>query len=202
VYQLLNARYGDTVALIASALPPLLWSAYELIKTRRLDAISILVVSGILFTVAATAMGGSPRLIQIRDALVTGVIGLMFLGSLALPKPMIFYLARATQARNTAEGASKFETLWLRPGVPGVFRLMTAVWGVGLVLQTALMCWLAWIWPISRYLLLSPFISYGIFGAMMAWSLWYGNRRKTLGEMRDARRGQAKPSATPSRPNA
>ncbi len=186
VYEVLNARYGDTFALIASAVPPLLWSGYELIRTRRLDAISILVVSGILFTVIATAFGGSARLIQIRDALVTGVIGLMFLGSLFLEKPMIFYLARATQARHTAEGANEFETLWLRPGVPAVFRLMTAVWGVGLVLQTALMCWLAWIWPIGRYLLISPFIAYAIFGGMMAWSLWYGNRRKAIGAARDA----------------
>ena len=79
----------------------------ELIKTRRLDAISVLVLAGIVFTLVATAMGGSARLIQIRDALVTGVIGLMFLGSLLLEKPMIFYLARATQARNTEEGAKR-----------------------------------------------------------------------------------------------
>ena len=191
---MLNARYGDVFALIASAMPPLLWSGYELIKTRRLDAISILVVAGILFTVAATAMGGSARLIQIRDALVTGAIGVMFLFSLALEKPMIFYLARATQARNTEAGANAFETLWLRPGVPAVFKLMTGVWGVGLVLQTALMCYLAWIWPIGRYLLLSPFISYAIFGGLMVWSLWYGGRRKALGELAQRRREQAPPA--------
>jgi intracellular septation protein A len=173
VYQLLDARYGDVDALIASAMPPLLWSLYELIKTRRLDAISVIVVTSILFTVGATAMGGSARLIQIRDAMVTGVIGVIFLLSLALKRPMIFYLARATMARNTAEGAAEFETMWLRPGVRKAFMVLTAVWGVGLVFQTAVMCWLAWIWPISRYLLLSPFIGYGIFGLLMAWSLWY-----------------------------
>jgi intracellular septation protein A len=196
VYQLLEARYGDVTALIASALPPLIWSGYELIKTRRLDAISVLVVAGILFTLVATAMGGSARLIQIRDALVTGVIGVMFLGSLLLKKPMIFYLARATMARNTEEGAKEFETLWSRPGARATFRLMTGVWGAGLVLQTALLCWLAWIWPIGRYLLLSPFISYAIFGAMMAWSLWYGTRRKALGQLLDRRR--AAQSAPPA----
>ena len=193
VYEALASRYGDVPALIASALPPLLWSGYELIKTRRLDAISILVVAGILFTVGATALGGSARLIQIRDALVTGAIGVMFLGSLALKKPMIFYLARATQARNTEAGATAFEALWLRPGVPRVFRLMTGVWGIGLVLQTALMCYLAWIWPIGRYLLLSPFISYAIFGGLMVWSLWYGARRKALGDLMQ-RRHQAPPA--------
>jgi hypothetical protein len=97
---------------------------------------------------------------------------------------MIFYLARAMMARDTEDGAAAFETIWQRPGARPVFRMMTAVWGLGLVLQTALMCYLAWIWPINRYLLLSPFISYGIFGAMMAWSLWYrGKRMRAAGLM-------------------
>ena len=195
VYELLEAKFGDVVALIASALPPLIWSGYELIKTRRLDAISVLVLAGIVFTLVATAMGGSARLIQIRDALVTGVIGLMFLGSLLLEKPMIFYLARATQARNTEEGAKEFETMWLRPAARATFRLMTGVWGAGLVLQTALMCWLAWTWPIGRYLLLSPFISYAIFGGMMAWSFWYGKRRQALAQLLGGPRAAPSPSA-------
>ncbi len=173
----MHARYGDVDSLIASALPPLLWSGYELARTRRLDAVSVIVVSGIFLTVGATFMGGSARLIQIRDALVTGAIGVMFLVTLVMEKPMIFYLARAMMARDTEDGAAAFEAIWQRPGAPGVFRMMTAVWGVGLVLQTALMCYLAWIWPISRYLLFSPFIAYGIFGLMMAWSLWYRGRR-------------------------
>jgi uncharacterized membrane protein len=180
VFQALDARFGDKWSLIASALPPLLWSGIELVRTRRLDAISVTVVSGILLTVGATFMGGSARLIQIRDALVTGAIGVMFLATLVLEKPMIFYLARATMARNTVEGEREFEAMWLRPGVPRVFRVLTAVWGVGLILQTGVMCYLAWIWPINRYLLLSPYISYAIFGLLMAWSLWYRGRRMAM----------------------
>jgi hypothetical protein len=177
VYELLDARYGDVTALIASAMPPLIWSAYELVKTRRLDAISVIVVSSILFTLVATGMGGSARLIQVRDALVTAVIGVLFLATLVMKRPMIFYLARATMARNTAEGAERFEALWLRPGIPQVFRALTWFWGVGLVLQTGLMCGLAWAWPISRYLLLSPFIQAAVFGLMMVWSLMYLKRK-------------------------
>jgi hypothetical protein len=177
VYEALAAHWGDTDALIASAVPPLLWSFYELAKTRRVDAISVVVVSAILLTVGATLMGGSARLIQMRDAMVTGVIGVMFLVTLAMKKPMIFYLARATVARGTADGAAEYELVWGRPGVPQVFRVLTVVWGLGLVLQTSCMCWLAWIWPIGRFLLLSPFISFGIFGLLMFWSLGYIARR-------------------------
>jgi len=180
VYQLLDARLSDRDALIASAIPPLLWSGYELAKTRRLDAISVVVVASIFFTVGATAMGGSARLIQIRDALVTGAIGVMFLGSLAMRRPIIFYLARATVARKTAAGEAAYETIWNVPGVSMGFKRLTAVWGAGLVVQTACMCGLAWVWPIPRYLLFSPFISAVIFGLLMLWSLGYIARRPAL----------------------
>jgi hypothetical protein len=179
VYQFLHTQYGDVIALIASAMPPLVWSLYELVKTRRLDAISILVIASILFTVGATGLGGSARLIQIREALVTGLVGVMFLGSLAFKRPMIFYLARATMARNTEQGAASFEALWCKPGIPQTFRLLTIVWGTGLVVQTAIMCWLAYLWPISRYLLIAPVIGYAIIGLLMAWSLWHMARRKS-----------------------
>lgn len=168
-------------ALIASALPPLLWSAFELIRTRRLDAVSVLVVASILFTLFATMLGGSARLIQIREALVTGAMGVMFIASLLLKRPLIFYLTRAISARSTNGGADQFELLWQQEGARQAFKVLTAVWGVGLVLQSALLCDLAWIWPISRYLLLSPFIGYGIFGLLMLWSLWYGARRHAQG---------------------
>jgi len=177
---MLDGGYGDTKALIASALPPLLWSSCELLRTRRLDAISVMVVASILFTLVATAMGGSARLIQIRDALVTGVIGVLFLASLVMRRPVVFYLARAMVARGPDAGEAAYEAVWQEPGVPAVFRRLTQVWGGGLVLQTACLCCLAWIWPIPRYLLLSPFISGAMFGALMLWSLGYIARRPGL----------------------
>jgi hypothetical protein len=42
------------------------------------------------------------------------------------------------------------------------------------------MCGLALLWPIPRYLLLSPFISAVIFGLLMIWSLGYISRRPRL----------------------
>jgi hypothetical protein len=177
VYEALAGRFGDTDALIASAVPPLLWSIYELVKTRRVDAVSVVVVSAILLTVAATFMGGSARLIQMREAMVTGAVGLLFIVTLGMKRPMIFYLARAMVARSTEGGVEAYEQVWAGPGVPQVFRVLTVVWGLGLLVQTSAMCWLAWIWPIGRFLLLSPFISFGIFGLLMAWSLGYIARR-------------------------
>lgn len=165
---------------MASILPPLLWSLYELIKTRKLDALSIVVMASILFTVVATALGGSARMIQIRDALVTGIIGVLFLFSLLLRKPLLFHLAQAAMARNPDSDVPQMEVFWAQPGGPHVFRVLTLVWGIGLVAQTSLLCTLASIWPIGRYLLVSPFIGYGLLGMLLLWSFIYVEKRKGI----------------------
>jgi hypothetical protein len=109
---------------------------------------------------------------------VSGAIGVAFLLSLPMRRPLIFYLARATVAREVAGGAERIDALWNeRPAFATSMRLMTAVWGVGLTSETALRSWMAWSWPVERFLVVSPFIGYGIYGALLVWTLWY---RKTL----------------------
>ena len=176
VYSLMAPHYGDTVALIGSATPPLLWSVVELARTRRLDAVSTVVIAGILLTVLATAFGGSPKLLQIRENAVTGLVGLVFLATLPLERPLIYHLAVATFARQGPEAAARLEGFAGTPRGAAFFRRLTWFWGVGLMVQTIVMVWLVYLWPIGRYLLLSPVIGYGILGLLMAGTYWYRRR--------------------------
>lgn len=183
-YRLALPRLGETGALIASAGPPIVWSLIELARFRRVDALSVMVVGGIVLSVAAMALGGRPRVLLLRESLVSGAIGVVFLLSLALRRPLLFYLARATVAREMAGGAARFDMLWReRPGLASSMRLMTLVWGAGLTCETALRAWMALTWPIERFLVVSPFIGYGIYGGLTLWTLWY---RKTVRNRVDA----------------
>ena len=67
---------------------------------RRLDALSLLVLAGIVLSLLAFFGGGGPRMLQLREKLVTGVIGLAFLASAAVGRPLIYELARAGMARS------------------------------------------------------------------------------------------------------
>ena len=184
VYRYAHPYLGETGALIASAVPPIVWSLIELARFRRVDALSMMVVAGILLSVAAMALGGSPRMLLLRESLVSGAIGVAFLLSLPMRRPLIFYLARASVAREMEGGAARFEALWQeRPGLPTTLRLMTLVWGVGLTAETALRAWMALTWPIERFLVVSPFIGYGIYGGLMLWTLWY---RKSMRKRSEA----------------
>lgn len=177
-YRFTLPHLGETGALIASAVPPIVWSLIELARFRRVDALSVMVVAGIVLSVAAMAMGGSPRVLLLRESLVSGAVGVVFLLSLPMRRPLIFYLARATVAREMKGGAAHFEALWReRPALATAMRMMTLVWGVGLTAETALRSWMALTWPIERFLVVSPFIGYGIYGGLALWTLWY---RKTL----------------------
>ncbi|CAE6816527.1 VC0807 family protein [Paraburkholderia haematera] len=177
-YRLALPHLGETGALIASAVPPIVWSLIELVRFRRVDALSVMVVAGIVLSVAAMALGGSPRMLLLRESLVSGAVGVVFLLSLPMHRPLIFYLARATVAREMEGGAARFETLWReRPALVSAIRFMTLVWGVGLTGETALRAWMALTWPVERFLVVSPFIGYGIYGGLALWTLWY---RKTM----------------------
>ncbi|MCC8391132.1 hypothetical protein LJ656_00895 [Paraburkholderia sp. MMS20-SJTR3] len=177
-YRLARPYVGETGALIASAVPPLVWSAIELARFRRVDALSVMVLAGIVLSVAAMALGGSARMLLLRESLISGAIGVVFLLSLPMRRPLIFYLARASVAREMAGGAAHFDALWReRPGLASAMRVMTLVWGSGLTAETALRAWMALTWPVERFLVVSPFIGYGIYGGLALWTLWY---RKTM----------------------
>src|ERR1700726_1552773 len=103
IYTYAAPHFGERNALILSSIPPILWSAIEIARFRRLDAVSLLAIIGIFLSLAAMAFGGNPRLLLLRESLVTGIIGFLFLGSLLLPRPLMFYLARSTTAKGSGE---------------------------------------------------------------------------------------------------
>ena len=180
-YRLTQPHWGETAGLIASAVPPLLWSLAELLRFRRIDALSVLALLGIALSAAAMALGGSPRLLLIRESLISGAVGMVFLVSMLLPRPLLFYIARATVARERGHDGNHdyFEDLWhTRPGFGAAMRRMTTVWGAGLVAEAALKVWMAWHWPVERVLVVSPFVSYGVYGALMAYTFWYRRRMR------------------------
>lgn len=183
-YRVALPHWGTIGALYASAVPPVAWSLIEFARSRLVDALSALVLLGIALSLTLMALGGSPRLLLLRESLVSGAIGVVFLLSLAFRKPVVFYLARATVAREHENGEERFEALWReRPNLRLSIRLMTLVWCVGLSAETLLRTWLAWHWPIERYLVISPFISYGIYGGLMLWTIWYRVRLKQRSEV-------------------
>src|SRR5215471_20133081 len=68
----LSKRYyspSEFTALVVAALFPLGKSAFDLVRRRQLDPISIVVLLGIIADGIALLLGGNPRLLLIRESM-------------------------------------------------------------------------------------------------------------------------------------
>jgi hypothetical protein len=186
IYSYAEAPLGEFRALLASSVPPIVWSLVEFARRRRLDALSVLVVSGIALSLLAMLGGGGVRFLQLREKLVTGAIGLAFLGSALIGKPMVYELARATMRRKSESEAREFEALQVYAGFRRTMTVMTVVWGLGLLADVAVSVALLFVVSVREYLIVNPILGYGTMGALSLWSFLYGQRAKRRGEARRA----------------
>lgn len=186
IYNYAEVPLGEAQALLASSVPPILWSLVEFARYRRIDALSLLVVSGIVLSLLAMLGGGGVRFLQLREKLVTGVIGLAFLGSALINKPLIYELARASRRRKSEREAQEFEALQVHAGFRRTMTVMTLVWGLGLLADVAVSVALLFALSVREYLIVNPIVGYGVMGALSLWSFLYVRRAKRHGEARRA----------------
>ena len=179
IYSLARGSMGDVKALMLSSAPPTLWSVWEFIRLRKIDALSVLVLAGIVLSLLAFAGGGGVKALQMRENLVLGLVGLVFLGSAAIGRPLIYQLARAMTRRQSAEKAALIEGLGQDARFRRLMMTATLVWGFGLAAICAGCCVLVSAVSIKLYLLINGPISYGAMGLLTVWTYWYV-RRSTL----------------------
>ena len=169
IYVQAQPLLGRVHALMISALPPLAWSAIQLAVKKRLDALSLLVVAGIVLSLAAFFGGGSFRMLELREHLVTGMIGLVFIGSVALGRPLLDVLLRAMM-----EGKSQADAAVLERRLENRSRMRLLTLGIGglLLLQTAVAVSLVFTLPVREFLIVSPLVTYGLLG-LFAGGIFY-----------------------------
>jgi len=186
IYDHWRNSLGDVRGLMASSIPPILWSIVEFARLRKVDAMSVLVIAGIVLSLVAFIGGGGVKVLQLRENLVTGLIGLVFLGSAAIGRPLVYELARASMMRKGPDGAAELEAVRDNLHVRRVMTVCTVVWGVGLVAICGICCILVFMVSIKTYLLINGPISYGLAGLIIAWNVWYVARARARGRAREA----------------
>jgi uncharacterized membrane protein len=163
VYEVAQPYTGDLAALALSALPPAIESVWSVIRKRKLDAISALVLAGIGVSLVLIALGGSERVLLLRDSLITSIVGVVIAISAVFPKPILYYLFRQVQGGE--------------PRV-GPMRVLSAVMGLGLVVEMGVRTAMVYAMTTSRFLLVSPFVQYGLTGLLILWAVLYMRRHR------------------------
>jgi hypothetical protein len=177
VYDRMQGPWGEVHALLASSVPPLLWAVGGFLRNRRVDALSILAMAGIALSLLAFLGGGSAQLLQLREKMVTLLIGLTFLGSAAIGKPLIYPLARATVARESAEALADFDSKRNDGLLRHTVMVMTLVWGFGLLADVAISVVLIFSLSVAEYLVVGPILGYGTIGGLTLWTMLYRRYR-------------------------
>jgi hypothetical protein len=161
VYQLAEPHTGGLVALALSAVPPAVESVWSVARKRKLDVAAALVLGGIAVSLILIALGGSERVLLLRDSLITSLLGLAIAVSAAFRRPLLYYLFR--QVRGAEPRLAQM-------------RVLSLVLGLGLVFEMAVRTAMVFSMTTSRFLLISPFVQYGMTGLLVAWAVYYLRR--------------------------
>jgi len=156
-------RFGvPTVwALAAGCVPPALNNLRVWITSRRLDPVGILMMASITSGTVASLVSGNLFYRIVTDMLLNGTWGLVFLASLLISRPLMFFIIGSIV---TGEDASRIEIwngLWRYTVFRSPMRLMTAVWGVVYYAQVLIELGLARVLTPETVVIISPLMGVG-----------------------------------------
>ena len=179
-YALLRPHVDSDAAALAVVLVfPVVEILYERIRRGRFEPIGIIALVGIsLGLIGALVFSGDATLLKVRQSVLTGAFGALCLLSLAAPRPAMFYMGRMFATGGDAERMAEFEEIWQLPTVPRRFRIVTLVWGVGLLGEAIFRTVLALTIPTQTFLIVSEIVNWSVLGGL----LWYSLRANRSGE--------------------
>ena len=131
-----------------------------------------------------------------EGSVVTAAFGLVCLGSLATPKPLMYRLAMEFVGPDTAKGR-EFTGLWQYAEFRHVFRVMTIVWGIGYLAEAAARVVIVQNTSTGTALAISKVMPYAVAAVLTAWTVGYGRYRSARASGWPPRRKRRKPRPPP-----
>lgn len=183
LYVWLSHYMSGIAALTIATMVPLADNLVHLAKHRKPDAFGSLMLFTFILTLVLVLLGGSEKMLLIRESLVTAAVGIVFLGSLLFSKPLMFHLA------NRFIGSVDFAANWSFSYFRFVMRLMSFVWGIMLTGEAAVRVIMVYEMSTAQYLALSNFVLYGFIGAAVLWTVAY--RRHSAAKLTEIKRSAA-----------
>ena len=173
VQVLLHRGVPAVTALAVAAIFPFADALVGLARKRRFDPLAVLSLIAIVGGLATSALSGNPAFAVAKESVFTFVFGIAFLASLGAKRPLIFQLGREFSTGGDPALMAMWDARWEIPGFRRVIRLITAVWGVGLLLEAFLRLIVAFTLPVAISTIVSPVLGIATIGGLIAWTLIY-----------------------------
>jgi hypothetical protein len=180
LYRASRPHVDETHAIMISAGAPMVWGLVQFARSRKIDTLSVLSLGGIALSFAILALGGSPNVLLVRESLIVGVIGVAFLGSALIRRPLMIALIRSIgssmpggQTGALAQAREEIEAYVDAPWFQRLMSRMTVAFGLFCIVEMVARIALAVVLPTERFLLIAPIVRYAVAGVVMAGAFFY-----------------------------
>jgi hypothetical protein len=171
-----------------------IWAALEIglyfALHHRIDEVGMLMLLAlVLEAISAIAYNGGEVSI-VRETALTGLVGAALVVSLAFGRPLAFHLGRRFATDGSAAGVTRWSGKWAHDaGFRARQRRLTAVWGVGCLLEAGMVTVLAQGLSTGAVVAVSHAGPVVVTAALAAYTVW-------------TRRSQLSDSQTPAAPSS
>src|SRR5215475_391129 len=104
---------SDVVSYLVGSIGPVVGGFMIWVRARKFSGASAAIFSFTALSAIIALVGStSPKVLLYKDRAVTALVGLIFLGSCLLAKPLVFYMAQRYATDGTHEGMATFDKMW------------------------------------------------------------------------------------------
>jgi hypothetical protein len=168
----------DAEGLIIAGSVSVAWILVQFVRNRHVDFVGAVVLLGfVIGVVSSTLLGGNSYMLKVRDAFFTALFGIACIVTIYThDRPALFYVGRYLSAGNDPTKLAAYNELHEIPTARRVFRVLSVVWGIGLVIEASARMTLAEALHTSTYVAVSPFITATVIGSLFAFTIVYSKR--------------------------
>ncbi|MEO8750449.1 MAG: VC0807 family protein, partial [Allobranchiibius sp.] len=179
VYLVLHAAgLSNLLALACGAGVSALIALADMAWHRRVNALALIVLLTLVLAVIVSLISGNARVTLARDCVITGGLGLVFLGSLTRRRPLVFHLLAPLVAAREPGGRAAFDRRFEdSPELRSALRVTTAVWGVVLLGDAALRLLAVLLLPVTAAATAATALTIATVVILVGWLRFYLPRR-------------------------
>jgi intracellular septation protein A len=155
--------FTELQGLLLASVVPLASAGWTFFRQRKLDALSGTLLVAIVIGAALSLLVNDPRILLVKDSIVTGAIGLGFLITLFTPRPLLVSFASAL----SGDDPERLQ----QPQVRDVIQRLSIIWGLGLLGEAVVRVGLSFELMPTELMAVSPVMAICVFGALSLWTL-------------------------------
>jgi heme exporter protein D len=166
-YYLLHGAFGLSVwlSLALSSVSPAIRSVLGLVAERKPNLLAMLMLAVNLAGIVVSFLSGDPRAMIAKDSLVSSVIAIAILASVAARRPLMSQGLKPYITRGTAERTAAWDRLTAGSArFRGLELLFSAIWGVLLLADCVARLVGAYTLPVTTMVWLSTVLTLGAIG--------------------------------------